>query len=90
MPWERAYRLDEWAGRHLQVAGAAFDVFTGDWTRALCSGGTLVSCPREAFLDPDKWARMAILNIAKMGKFSSDRTIREYAAEIWKAAPVPG
>src|SRR5438067_1222363 len=44
----------------------------------------------EAFLDQDKWARMAILNIAKMGKFSSDRTIREYAAEIWRAAPVPG
>src|SRR4051812_30438791 len=43
----------------------------------------------EAFLDQDKWSRMAILNIAKMGKFSSDRTIREYAAEIWKAAPVP-
>src|SRR5438067_6501897 len=44
----------------------------------------------KAFLDQDKWARMAILNIAKMGKFSSDRTIREYAAEIWRAAPVPG
>ena len=44
----------------------------------------------QAFLDPDQWTRMAILNIAKMGKFSSDRTIREYAAEIWRAAPVPG
>ena len=44
----------------------------------------------EAFLDPDKWTRMAILNIAKMGKFSSDRSIREYASEIWKAVPVPG
>ena len=44
----------------------------------------------QAFLDPDRWARMAILNIARMGKFSSDRTIREYAAEIWRAAPVPG
>ena len=44
----------------------------------------------QAFLDPDQWTKMAILNIAKMGKFSSDRTIREYAAEIWRAAPVPG
>jgi glycogen phosphorylase len=44
----------------------------------------------KAFLDQDGWARMAILNIARMGKFSSDRTIKEYAEEIWKAAPVPG
>ncbi|HZX96788.1 MAG TPA: glycogen/starch/alpha-glucan phosphorylase [Myxococcales bacterium] len=44
----------------------------------------------KAFLDPDQWARMAVLNIAKMGKFSSDRTIKQYADEIWKAAPVPG
>jgi starch phosphorylase len=44
----------------------------------------------KAFLDQSNWARMAILNIAKMGKFSSDRTIREYAEEIWRAKPVPG
>jgi starch phosphorylase len=31
---------------------------------------------------------MAIVNIAKSGKFSSDRTIREYAREIWSASPV--
>jgi starch phosphorylase len=44
----------------------------------------------EAFLDPDRWTKMAILNIAKMGKFSSDRTIRQYAHEIWNAKSVPG
>jgi starch phosphorylase len=44
----------------------------------------------EAFLDQDKWTRMSILNIARMGKFSSDRTIKQYAAEIWNARPVPG
>jgi starch phosphorylase len=44
----------------------------------------------KAFLDPDQWTRMAILNIAKMGKFSSDRSIQEYAESIWKIRGVPG
>ncbi len=43
--WERAYGLDAPAGVHLQAAGPAFDVFTGDWVRALGSGGTLVDRP---------------------------------------------
>jgi len=38
----------------------------------------------EAFLDKSRWAKMAILNTARIGKFSSDRTIREYANDIWK------
>ncbi len=42
----------------------------------------------EAFLDKPRWAKMAILNTARMGKFSSDRTIAEYAADIWKLDPV--
>ena len=41
-----------------------------------------------AFRDKAKWAEMAILNTARMGKFSSDRTISEYAREIWKLVPV--
>lgn len=43
----------------------------------------------EAFKDQDKWARMSILNTARMGKFSSDRSIREYCDEIWKVESVP-
>ena len=37
----------------------------------------------EAYLEPQLWTRMAILNVARMGKFSTDRTIRQYANEIW-------
>jgi starch phosphorylase len=39
------------------------------------------------FQQPDAWTRRAIANVAHSGKFSSDRTIREYAREIWKAQP---
>jgi len=39
--------------------------------------------------DPDAWARKAILNVASSGKFSADRTIAEYAAEIWNVKPCP-
>jgi len=41
-----------------------------------------------AYKDPKRWAQMAIMNTASAGKFSSDRTIKEYADEIWKMKPV--
>jgi starch phosphorylase len=43
----------------------------------------------ETYADPDAWARAAILNVASSGKFSSDRTIAQYADEIWHATPCP-
>jgi glycogen phosphorylase len=43
----------------------------------------------ELYAEPDAWARKAILNVAGSGKFSSDRTIAEYAADIWAATPCP-
>ena len=38
----------------------------------------------EAYKDPDRWAKMALLNTASCGKFTSDRTIQEYVDNIWK------
>ncbi|MDD2767316.1 MAG: glycogen/starch/alpha-glucan phosphorylase [Methylococcus sp.] len=49
-----------------------------------------VNCQQEvdhAYRDTQHWTRMSILNVARMGKFSSDRAIREYAENIWKLQP---
>jgi glycogen phosphorylase len=42
-----------------------------------------------AYQDKARWAKMAVLNTARVGKFSSDRTILEYAKDIWHLQPVP-
>lgn len=41
----------------------------------------------HAFDDPRRWTRMAILNVARIGRFSSDRTVQEYARDIWDLRP---
>jgi starch phosphorylase len=51
-----------------------------------------VACQQDvdaAYREPESWTRMSILNSARSGEFSSDRTIREYATGIWKVDPVP-
>jgi amino acid adenylation domain-containing protein/non-ribosomal peptide synthase protein (TIGR01720 family) len=52
--WENAYQLRTRTHCHLQMASFSFDVFTGDWVRALCSGCKLVLCPREVLSEPAK------------------------------------
>ena len=43
----------------------------------------------HAFRDQSHWSRMSMLNVARIGTFSSDRAIQEYCDKIWKAKPVP-
>jgi starch phosphorylase len=51
-----------------------------------------VECQAEverAYLDPGRWTRMSILNTARMGRFSSDRSIADYCRDVWHVTPVP-
>jgi len=63
----------------------------GDPFLVLADYAAYVKAQQEADLayrDPLKWARMSLLNTARLGKFSSDRAISEYARDIWKLNPV--
>jgi starch phosphorylase len=64
----------------------------GDPFMLLADFDSYLTCQKRvsaAYRDPEGWTRMSILNVARMGRFSSDRTIREYAEEIWGVHPVP-
>jgi starch phosphorylase len=63
----------------------------GDHYLLLADYAAYISCQEkvsELYRDKQEWGRRAILNVAGMGKFSSDRTIREYAEHIWHVAPI--
>ncbi len=63
----------------------------GDPYLVLADFAAYCACQDEvekAYRDPVRWNEMAILNVARTGKFSSDRTIQQYADEIWNVVPV--
>ncbi len=63
----------------------------GDAFMVLADYESYVACQErvsELYTSPREWTRKAVLNVANMGPFSSDRTISEYASEIWQASPV--
>ncbi len=64
----------------------------GDYYRHLADLSAYVQTQEQVgtlYQQPEAWARKALLNVGHAGKFSSDRTIAEYAAEIWQAKPCP-
>jgi starch phosphorylase len=64
----------------------------GDHYLLLADYASYIACQKQvaaAYLDQDQWMRKAILNVANMGMFSSDRTIAQYAEQIWHAKPIP-
>ena len=66
--WERDYRLPTLRA-HLQMASFSFDVFTGDLARALGSGATLVLCPREWLLEPERLYALMLRERVDCGEF---------------------
>jgi starch phosphorylase len=69
--------VEELLGRDRYFLGADFDAYVECQRRAA-----------EAYRRPPDWTRMSVLNVSGMGRFSSDRTVQEYATDIWSAAPV--
>lgn len=64
----------------------------GDRFFVLADYASYINCQEnvaDVYRDEERWTKMAILNVARSGKFSSDRAIREYAEKIWKISPVP-
>jgi starch phosphorylase len=66
-------------------------LLNGDEYMLLADYQSYIDCQdrvSEAYKNQEEWTRMSILNVARIGKFSSDRSIRDYCADIWKTWPV--
>jgi len=71
--------------RNILLVGGDTYMHLADFTSYMDADSNLQSLYRN----PEAWSRKAILNIAASGRFSSDRTIAEYARDIWEVAPCP-
>jgi starch phosphorylase len=63
----------------------------GDRYMVLADFDSYYKCQKklaETYRDSDRWAKMSILNVANMGRFSSDRTIQQYSDDIWAVKPI--
>jgi starch phosphorylase len=67
------------------LRGADRYFYCADFASYLAAQGQIA----EAYQRPDHWLRMSIKNVAGVGRFSSDRTTREYAKEVWRVGPEP-
>jgi glycogen phosphorylase len=66
-------------------------LYKGDPFLLLADFEAYIECQKvvsKAYLDQEEWTRKSILNVAHIGKFSSDRSIAEYAKDIWNVKPV--
>ena len=97
---EELHTVLDWLGSRYFTEGGRHSVGSicrslldhGDPFLVLADYASYVECQEKvdkAYRDRRSWARMAILNTARMGKFSSDRTIRQYAEEVWELEPYP-
>jgi starch phosphorylase len=71
--------------RETLLTGGDYYMHLADFKAYLAADRRLL----DAYADPEGWTHKVILNLAASGRFSSDRTIAQYAAEIWDAKPCP-
>jgi starch phosphorylase len=103
-PWEIYHRNEELRAVIDLIGGGLFSHGDGSLFRPLIDHllsrddyllladyASYIACQDavgQTYADPRVWTRMSILNVARMGKFSSDRTIAEYCRDIWRVRPV--
>src|SRR3546814_4469203 len=78
------FNVDE-PNRYQAIFDALFN--KGDYYMLLADYESYVATQKavgQLYKDQEEWSRRAILNVSRIGKFSSDRTIRQYAEKIWK------